>query len=119
MGELVDDANIRCWFKGILPVGEALIRELGVSFGVALAHQSKGIFVKTHPEMQTMLLYPIVLTPSRCTFAPQSPAHLIDRNLVAAVMFRAGELKSRGKRSTATPNYRNFGLLVRFDLSPS
>src|SRR5580698_5151571 len=57
--------------------------------------------------MKAMLFHPVGLAPAGSAFAAQAPAHLVDRDLVAAVEFRPRKLKCRGERRAAAADDGN------------
>src|SRR5579871_3317897 len=89
----VGNANIGCGLECVAPAGKPAVGECTVALGVALAHQAEGIFVETHPEMQSMLFHAVCYAAPRCSFATQSPAHLIHGDLITPMVLGPGELE--------------------------
>jgi glycopeptide antibiotics resistance protein len=79
----VFDCNEVMWSKCLIPCIE---RRIGgsVHFVITQFHGSKGIFIKTEPNMQSMFFNALPhrsIAPARA-FASQTPSHLIHGNIV-------------------------------------
>jgi hypothetical protein len=83
------------------------------ALGVCVPDEAESIVVESEPEVETVFLDLLgwIRVPSACAFTPQTPADLVDGNVVLlAPIWVVRELESRGYRADSTAQDRNFSL---------
>ena len=102
------DRDMRIGKECVAPLLMEPTARSGAELGIAFAQKPERVLVVAEPDMQTVFFDPSRPATAGRAFAAESPAGLIDRQLISPFVLRARQFERRGHRGAASADHRDF-----------